>query len=27
LNRTVIVGAGERHQAPDHTLFRYYAAL
>jgi len=24
--RTVIVGAGERHQAPDHTLFKYYAA-
>jgi hypothetical protein len=27
LNRTVIVGGGERHTAPDHTLFRYYAAL
>ena len=27
LNRTVIVGAGGRHRAPDHTLFRYYAAL
>jgi len=26
LNRTVIVGAGERHTAPDHTIFRYYAA-
>ena len=25
LNRTVIVGGGERHAAPDHTLFRYYA--
>ena len=27
LNRTVIVGAGERHTDPDHTLFRYYAVL
>jgi len=27
LNRTVILGAGERHTEPDHTLFRYYAAL
>jgi len=27
LNRTVIIGGGERHKAPDHTLFRYYAAL
>jgi hypothetical protein len=27
LNRTVIIGAGERHLAPDHTLFRYYAAV
>jgi hypothetical protein len=27
LNRTVILGAGERHTGPDHTLFRYYAAL
>jgi hypothetical protein len=27
LNRTVIVGGGERHSAPDHTLFRYYAVL
>lgn len=27
LNRTVIVGAGERHTGPDHTIFRYYAAL
>ena len=27
LNRTVIVGAGERHTNPDHTLFRYYAVL
>lgn len=25
LNRTVIVGAGERHTAPDHTIFRYYS--
>ena len=25
LNRTVIVGGGERHMAPDYTLFRYYA--
>jgi hypothetical protein len=25
LNRTVIVGGGERHQDPDHTIFRYYA--
>ena len=25
LNRTVIVGGGERHTDPDHTLFRYYA--
>jgi hypothetical protein len=24
LNRTVIVGGGERHQDPDHTIFRYY---
>ncbi len=31
LNRTVVIGGGERHAAtataPDHTLFRYYAAL
>jgi hypothetical protein len=31
LNRTVIVGGGERHEAtsatPDHTLFRYFALL
>jgi hypothetical protein len=31
LNRTVVIGAGERHAAtaaaPDHTLFRYYAAV
>jgi hypothetical protein len=27
LNRTVIIGAGERHTDPDHTLFRYYAVL
>ncbi len=25
LNRTVIVGGGERHNDPDYTLFRYYA--
>lgn len=25
LNRTVIVGGGERHENPDYTLFRYYA--
>jgi len=25
LNRTVIVGGGERHQDPDYTIFRYYA--
>jgi hypothetical protein len=25
LNRTVIVGGGERHTSPDYTLFRYYA--
>jgi hypothetical protein len=25
LNRTVIVGGGERHANPDYTLFRYYA--
>ena len=24
LNRTVIVGGGERHQDPDHTIFRYF---
>jgi hypothetical protein len=24
LNRTVIVGGGQRHQDPDHTVFRYY---
>jgi hypothetical protein len=27
LNRTVIVGGGERHLNPDHTSFRYYAVL
>ena len=27
MNRTVIVGGGERHNDPDHTLFRYYAVL
>ena len=25
LNRTVIVGGGERHQDPDYTIFRYYS--
>lgn len=25
LNRTVIVGGGERHSNPDHTIFRYFA--
>lgn len=25
LNRTVIVGGGQRHTNPDHTLFRYFA--
>ena len=25
LNRTVIVGGGERHEDPDYTIFRYYA--
>lgn len=24
LNRTVIVGGGQRHQDPDYTIFRYY---
>jgi hypothetical protein len=24
LNRTVLVGGGERHTDPDYTLFRYY---
>ena len=24
LNRTVLVGGGERHSDPDHTIFRYY---
>lgn len=27
LNRTVIVGGGERKQNPDHSIFRYYAVL
>jgi hypothetical protein len=27
LNRTVIVGGGERRTNPDHSLFRYYAVL
>ena len=25
LNRTVIVGGGQRHQNPDYTVFRYYS--
>ena len=25
LNRTVIVGGGERHSNPDHTIFRYFS--
>jgi hypothetical protein len=27
LNSTVFVGAAERRQNPDHTLFRYYAVV
>ena len=27
LNRTVIVGGGERKTNPDHSVFRYYAVL
>ena len=27
LTRTVILGVGKRHQDPDYTYFRYYAAL
>ena len=27
LSRTVIVGSGERHSNPDHTIFRYYAVM
>lgn len=27
LNRTVIVGGGERRSNPDHSVFRYYAVL
>jgi hypothetical protein len=27
LNRTVIVGGGERKANPDHSVFRYYAVL
>lgn len=27
LNRTVIVGGGERRTNPDHSVFRYYAVL
>ena len=27
LNRTVVVGGGERKSNPDHSVFRYYAVL
>ncbi len=27
LNRTVIIGGGERKTNPDHSVFRYYAVL
>lgn len=27
LNRTVILGTGQRHADPDHTVFTYYAVL
>jgi hypothetical protein len=27
LNRTLIVGGGERRSNPDHSIFRYYAVL
>jgi hypothetical protein len=27
LNRTVIIGGGERKSNPDHSVFRYYAVL
>jgi Protein of unknown function (DUF3237) len=27
LNRTVIIGGGERKADPDHSVFRYYAVL
>jgi hypothetical protein len=27
LNRTVIVGGGERRTNPDHSVFRYYAVM
>jgi hypothetical protein len=27
LNRTVILGTGQRHTEPDHTIFTYYAVL
>jgi hypothetical protein len=27
LNRTVIIGGGERKANPDHSVFRYYAVL
>lgn len=27
LNETVIVGTGQRHANPDHTIFTYYAIL
>jgi hypothetical protein len=27
LTRTIIVGTGQRHSDPDHTIFTYYAVL
>lgn len=27
LNRTVVIGGGERKSNPDHSVFRYYAVL
>ena len=27
LTRTSILGAGERHQDPDHVIFRYYVVF
>jgi hypothetical protein len=27
LNRTIIVGGGERRSNPDHSIFRYYAVV
>lgn len=27
LNRTVILGTGQRYASPDHTIFTYYAVL